>query len=255
MANLKSDRKINRKVVILTIIIVILLVSCIFLLLSSIEINGEAQYPPQQFISFDNSTLVSIRMPAIDADGNGALTYLTVEATPGTGRILVDIDNLLFWDDTQQSMRTARSVAANITGKNIQDYDLIYNIHAQASTVGGPSAGAALTMATIAALEAREINNSVMITGTINHDGSIGPAGSILEKAKAARQANATLFLVPLLQSRDVTYEETEICEKFGWTDICSTENIPQKIDIQKETGLRVIEIGSIQEAMAYMLK
>jgi uncharacterized protein len=254
MANFKSEKKINKKVVILTIIIVILLASCIFLLLSSIE-TSSVQEQPQKFVSFDNSTLVSIRLPAIDSDGNGALTYLSVEATPGTGRILVDIDNLLFWEDTQQSMRTARSVAANITGKNIQDYDLIYNIHAQASTVGGPSAGAALTMATIAALEAREINNSVMITGAINHDGSIGPAGDILEKAKAAKSANATLFLVPLLQSREVSYEETKICEKFGWTDICSTEEIPQKIDVQKVAGIRVIEIGSVKEAMAYMLK
>jgi len=36
------------------------------------------------------------------------------------------------------------------------------------------------------------------MTGTLNHDGSIGPSGKILEKAIAAKEAGAKVFLVPV---------------------------------------------------------
>ena len=91
-----------------------------------------------------------------------------------------------------------------------------------------------------------------MITGTINHDGSIGPIGGILEKAKAAGDIDASLFLVPLLQAQEIVYEESEHCEKFGFMEWCSIERIPKQIDISQEAGIEVKEVGSIQEALDY---
>ena len=93
-----------------------------------------------------------------------------------------------------------------------------------------------------------------MITGSINHDDTIGPVGGILEKAKAAKAVNSTLFLVPLLQSRDVVYENREHCEKFGPTKVCTTETVPKKIDVSNESGLQVLEVGTIREALQYLL-
>ena len=212
------------------------------------EVNSE-------FISFENSTLVTMSLPAVDDQGRGAITKLTVEATPGSGRTLLDIENLLFWTDTEHSIRIARNVAGNITGLNLKDYDLIYNIHANASTIGGESAGAALTIATIAALEGKKLRDDVIITGKINHDGTIAPVSGILAKAEAAKKANATLFLVPLLQSGDVIYETTEYCEKFGLTEICSVEQIPQKVNVEKEAGITTKEVETIQQALKYFLE
>ena len=269
MANSKSikKKKISAKVLILSIIILVLIGVIIFLALTKIEVRTltypnatkttpliEAINMPK-FISFENMTMVGTFIPAVDSEGNGDLTILSVESMPGSGRILVDIDNLLFWSDTQQSIRVARNAAANVTGKNLENYDLVYNIYANASIVGGPSAGAAIAVATIAALEKKDINRSVMITGSMNHDGSIGPVGNIIEKAKAARENKASLFLVPLLQSREVVYDITKHCEKFGWTEICTAEQIPRKINVGDEAGIRVIEVENIQEALRYMLK
>lgn len=207
-----------------------------------------------KFISLGNATLISMKVPAVDDKGNGITTLLVIEAMPGTGRTLVDIDNLLFWADTQQSMRLARLVAANLTSLDINKYDLIYNIHANATVIGGESAGAAITIATIAALQNKSLNNSVMITGTINHDGSIGPVSEIIPKATAAKNTGASLFLVPLLQSRDVIYETKEHCEKFGPTKICSIEQLPKRIDVSNQTGIHTVEVGSVKEALEYFL-
>jgi len=216
------------------------------------ELSVEEENAVNDFVSLDGSTRVEMKIPAVDSEGEGVNTVLTVEASPGTGRTLTDIDNLLFWADTQHSIRIARRVAENITKKRVDDYDIVYTIEANASLIGGPSAGAALVIATIAALEGRELRDDVMITGGINHDGTISPVSAILEKAKAARSAGATLFLVPLLQSRDVVYEESEHCEVFGYSEICTTETRPRKIDVSKEAGIEVREVETVEDAMGY---
>lgn len=213
--------------------------------------TSEKQVEPA-FFSGDSGTRVSMPLPAVDADGKGITTFLKVEATRGTGRTLTDIDNLLFWADTQHSIRIARRVAENITGKAMKDYNIVYTIEANASVIGGPSAGAALALATIAALESREPRSNVMVTGSINRDGSIGPVSSILEKAKAAKEAGAEQFLVPLSQSVEVIYETTESCEVFGGAQICTEEIKPRKIEVANESGIEVLEVESVEEAMKY---
>jgi len=255
----RLEEKMRRGRKATTILIIVFLLLAVLMLgismregFKQLKHEGELTSFVPSFVSTNNITFVSMKVPAIDAQGKGVSTLLVVEAMPGTGRTLVDIDNLLFWADTQHSMRIARLVAANITGINVNNFDLIYSIYANASTIGGESAGAALTIATIAALQNKSINSSVMITGTINHDGSIGPVSHILEKAKASKDANATLFLVPLLQSRDVIYKTTEHCEKFGWTEVCTTETLPQKVNVKEKAGIETREVATIQEALSY---
>ncbi len=217
----------------------------------STNIVSYVQYTPIKS-SFLNASYASIIIPAVDEEGNGLTTVLTVQIIPGEGRVLANIDRLLFWIDTQNSIRTSSKVASNLTGKNLSQYDIIYTIVTDATSVEGPSAGTALTIATIAALEGKTIDERVSITGAINHDGTIGPVGEILSKARAAKEAGARLLLVPLHQSQEITYETRKYCEQIGPAQICTTEKVPQKINITEETGIDVIEVASIQEALQY---
>ncbi|MCL6500531.1 MAG: hypothetical protein K6T16_00660 [Candidatus Pacearchaeota archaeon] len=202
-----------------------------------------------------NATRAVAYLPAVDKNGEGVITLLVVEAVPGSGRTLVDIDNLLFWADTQHSIRIAKNVAENISGIDTGKYDLVYNIYANASVIGGESAGAALAIATIAVLQNKSLREDVMITGTVNHDGTIGPVQAILPKAKAARKINASVFLVPLLQGQEIVYEMRQHCEKFGPTEFCTTEQIPVKVNITKEAGVRVVEVGAVEDALEYFFE
>jgi len=249
----KKGKKILKYVLLIVSIIIILDLVLVALNkdFSKIE-SSKNKEEKENFVSSENSTLIRMKLPAVDSEGKGVSTILSVEAFPGKGRTLVDIENLLFWADTQQSIRMARLVANNYTKNKIENYNLIYNIEANASLIGGPSAGAALTLATIFALNGEKPKEDVMITGTINHDGSIGPVSAILEKAKASKEAGASKFLVPLLQSRDVIYETNQHCEKFGFTDICQTETIPRKINVTEEAGINVVEVANIEEALKY---
>lgn len=197
-------------------------------------------------------SVATIPVPAVDENGNGVTTILTVQASPGEGRVLANIDKILFWTDTQNSIRTSKKVAENITGINLSFYDVVYTIETDAAAVEGPSAGAALAVATVAALERKEIRKDVMITGSLNHDGSIGPVGNVLEKAKAAKESGATIFLVPLSLSDQVSYEEAEHCEQIGSSELCTKERIPHRFSIEEEAGIEVIEVKNVDEALGY---
>lgn len=201
----------------------------------------------QQTINF-----VTISVPAVDNQGNGVVAKLKVQAIPGEGRILTNIDNLFFWVDTQFSIRIAEMVAENITAIDLTKIDLIYTIETDASVIEGGSAGAALTIATIAVLQNKTLPTDVMITGTINPDGAIGPVGAVFAKAKASKDVGAKIFLVPESQGSQVNYQPERKCEQVGPVTFCTTEYKAQKIDISKDIGIEVKEVSTINEALKY---
>ena len=210
--------------------------------------------PKAYYIDQSEASFSSIRIPAVDENGNGVATLLDVQLVPGYGRVLTNIDTLLFWIDTQNSIRTARFVAENITGTDLSNIDMIYTITAKAAVIEGGSAGAALTIATIAAIKNETINPNVMITGTVNHDGTIGPVGEIVAKAEVAKSLGINIFLVPLSQSIQIKYESKKYCENIGFSEICTIETIPYKVDVSDHVGIDVIEVTTIDEAMGYFL-
>jgi uncharacterized protein len=158
----------------------------------------------------------------------------------------------LFWVDTQYSIQVAKAVAENVTKINASNYDLIYSIESNASIIGGPSAGAALTIATIAVLKNEKLKSDVMITGTINEDGTIGEIGGVLEKAKAAKDIGAKLFLVPKGQGEQTFLKPDEKCVKRGSFTFCETTYQPITVNIGNDTGISVIEVSNITEAYKY---
>jgi len=196
--------------------------------------------------------IVYLKLPAVDNEGNGVITLLKVEIVPGTGKILTDINNLFFWVDTQNSIRTAQRVAQNITGVDLSKYDLTYSVETNASLIGGPSAGAALTIATIAAAENKNLSENVMITGTINSDGSIGPVGEVLAKAKASKDVGAKIFLVPEGQATQTYYKPVQNCSSIGSLRYCTIEYQQEKIDINKNAAINVKEVANIKDAIPY---
>jgi len=241
------------------ILIFVLLVSAIiflnFFAAHFGQVKTEVLIPSFGEKTISTSNVVKLPVPAIDEEGNGVLTMLVVEAVPGKGRVLTDINHLLFFIDTQNSIQIAKAVAQNITGIDTSKIDLIYQIETNASAIGGPSAGAALTIATIAALENKTLNQKVGITGTINLDGSIGPVGGIEEKAKAAKEAGIEIFLVPEGQGTQVSYTPKRECKKIGPILYCTTEYLIKKVDVSESVGIKVKEVSNIQEALKYFLE
>ena len=214
--------------------------SIFFFLFSSTVVNA------QVYTSF-------IHIVGVDNRGKGIVGNVTVEIQPGKGRVLVDTQPLQ-GIDLQHSERVAVKVASDVTGFNFSNYDVIYTIRTpDARIVEGPSAGGALTLATIAAIKGISISPAFSMTGTIQEDGSIGPVGAILAKAKAAADAGITVFLIPKGQAIQNQYVRKVRRPAPGWY-IETIEPVPVNvIDYAKEHwGLTVYEVSNIEEAMKY---
>ena len=78
-----------------------------------------------------------------------------------------------------------------------------FEVGIDTDSIGGPSAGLAFTLALIDELSPGSLTggNRVAVTGTIGGDESVGTVGAIEQKAVAARDSGASLFLIPAGQS------------------------------------------------------
>ncbi|MCW1296372.1 MAG: hypothetical protein OH319_01690 [Candidatus Parvarchaeota archaeon] len=197
-----------------------------------------------------NTKIVGVR--ETEKGMEGVVAYLFVEVKNGSGRVFVDTLPLT-QVDTQAGARLAKEVACEILQYNCSSLDFFYVIRSNFTMIGGPSASAAMTVATLAALLNKSLLSDVVITGTINPDSSIGPIGGVLEKARAARDAGATLFLIPEGQAI-VNVPETKT-EQIG--PIIRTQTTFKQVNVidyaKKELNLDVIEVGDVLSAFKYM--
>jgi len=248
-----------KKEIILGFLLVILLACIFYFGIPLARLENEAEIIEEKTIGLESNnekflSKAKILLPAVEEEGQGIMAWLTVEVHEGEGRTLLEIDNISFFEDTQKSILVARSIAEKITNTDPLDYDIIYSFNANASTIEGPSAGPAIAIATIIALENKTINQSVIITGYLKENGKIGKVSGVLEKAKVAKQNQLELFLVPLGQKIQSEIETNKTCENDGITTFCKTETFSRKVDIQEEIGIDVLEVESISDALKYFI-
>lgn len=204
----------------------IFIIMLVFLLLFSSAYSEE--------VNISTTKIVGVRSSGEKTEG--VVANLTVQVKHGTGHVFIDTIPLT-QIDTQASARLAKEVACETLNVKCDNLDFFYIIYSDFPMVGGPSAGAALTAATIAALQNVSMNQDVFITGTINPGGSIGPIAGIAEKAEAAHNAGAKIFLIPEGQSIvDINGTEIDLAKKA-----------------QKEWGMRIIEVSQITDAYKYL--
>ena len=103
----------------------------------------------------------------------------------------------------KDSVFNAASVVRKLTGKDLADYDVHVNI-VGGGNIDGPSAGTAILLAIISAIEARPIRQNVAVTGEISIQGKIKPVGGVFEKIYGARQAGIKDVFVPKDNAKDV---------------------------------------------------
>lgn len=78
-------------------------------------------------------------------------------------------------------------------------YDLPFPVSIEVGSIGGPSAGLALTLGLLDVLSNGRLTGGhvVAATGTIAPNGAVGDVGGVAQKTVAVERAGAQLFLVP----------------------------------------------------------
>ena len=197
----------------------------------------------------------AVRKGLFTVSFEGVTLKCKIEIIQGEGRVLVNTKPRI-GIDLQASARIAVMVAENFTETSLSSADVIISVYADepVDVVDGPSAGAAITVAIIAAILGDKLNNTVYMTGTINVDGTIGPVGGIVEKAIAAANNGGKLFLVPSGQSI-VTVQvpvEYQIAPGFSIVIYKYKQVSLQNYLAEKGYNITVIEVRNIWEAYNY---
>lgn len=166
----------------------------------------------------------------------GVPSVLTVKVTRGSGMVYVSAMPLSEVD-IQASARIAAVVASYIAGTNYFSYDYFISIKANTTIVGGPSAGAAMTVALVAALLGKPINRSIVITGMILPDGTIGAVGGIPEKLDAAAEVGARVMLIPLGQTESLSL---------------ASGKYVNVVELGRRKGVKVVEVATVYDALKW---
>lgn len=194
-----------------------------------------------------------IKLVAVSGEGEGILSDLEVEVVPGKGRILLTAEPLT-GVNTQNSERIAAEIASRITKTSLENKDVIFTIHSEATIVDGPSAGAAMTVATISAITGNAFRNDIMLTGTMEEDGTVGQVGGILKKAKAVTDAGAGQFLIPKGQRTQTEYvKKTESPAPGIYIETLQPISIDVVDYAKSKWDLDVREVVSINEVVELM--
>lgn len=110
-----------------------------------------------------------------------------------------------------------------------------FTIDFNLANVGGPSAGLMFSLAVVDKLTTGDLNGSKFVagTGTITGDGKVGSIGGITHKIVAAREAGASVFLVPAENC-----DEAKTADEDG-IELLKVDTLEHAID-----SLRVLSAG-----------
>jgi PDZ domain-containing protein len=107
------------------------------------------------------------------------------------------------------------------------EMDTPFQLTIELDEIGGPSAGLMFALGIVDKLDPADLTGGITIagTGTIDGLGNVGPIGGVPQKLVAAREAGATVFLVP-------------------------SDNCPVAV-ANPQPGLALVRVGTLQGALA----
>lgn len=206
-------------------------------------------------------TAVAVR-PILISDGffqdvryEGTAMNIRVDIREGTGLVLVNTV-VPTGVDFQTSAKTAVKVAQEYTDVDLTKNDIIFSISAkndeELQAVDGPSAGMAMTVLLIMEIQDIEVSNTVLLTGTIREDGSMGPVGGIFEKAEAAAKFGAKTFIVPKGLAITYVQECQESREGPFLYRSCKSEARDLSPIMEERYGMKVVEASDLKTVLQY---
>lgn len=125
----------------------------------------------------------------------------------------------------KDSVFNAASVIRKVSGVDVGGYDVHVNVIG-GGLIDGPSAGLAVVLAMLSAIQKKPVRQDVAVTGEVSIQGRVKQVGGIPEKIYGARQAGMRRVILP---------EENR-------------NDIPAVV-----RGLEVVTVGTVEEALEHL--
>lgn len=223
----------------------------------------EQKQAPSTVVSSSSKSITAVAVrPIMVSDGffqdvqyEGTAMNIKVDIRDGTGLVLVNTQTPT-GVDFQTSAKTAVQVAEKYTNSDLSNKDVIFSISSknenELQTVDGPSAGMAMTVLLVMEIQNKPINDMVLLTGTIQPDGSIGPVGGVPQKAEAAGKYGAKTFIVPKGEATTYVQECSEKREGAFYFRNCKSAPHDLSPDLEQKYGMKVVEATDLQSVLKY---
>jgi len=202
----------------------------VFLFLIILSANIFAYIPKAQMKIF-----------AVNSSNTGMDANLIIEIKPGTGKIFSNVNSPV-GSLTQESERNAVNAAERVVPLAKDKYDYFFEIQSSASSIDGPSAGAAMALLLVSMLSDKDLSGKVSITGTITADGYVGTVGGIGSKAKKASELGIKLFMIPAGNRRQAITTNTGTSQIVDLPDYAYTN-----------WDMKVVEVETIEDIQNYV--
>ncbi|HYF92947.1 MAG TPA: Lon family ATP-dependent protease [Symbiobacteriaceae bacterium] len=141
-----------------------------------------------------------------------AVAFPAREAGKGSPRINDTAGSM-----TKDSLFNAAAVVRKATGQDLNNWDVHVNI-VGGGKIDGPSAGVAIYLSMISAIQGRPIRQDVAITGEVSIRGTVKAIGGVYEKIYGARQAGMARIVLPEENRKDVPQEVPGIEVRYAAT-------------------------------------
>lgn len=180
-----------------------------------------------------------LKLLAVSEDGKGLTAEMTLKVAAGSGEVFIEAEPVTKLD-TRISTGLAKEIACESLGiaDKCRGSDFFFRIDANASLIGGPSAGAAAAALSAAAVEGLGINQSIAVTGTINSGGLVGEVGGLKQKIDAAAHDGITTVLIPVGERR------------FRPSNKSSALDL---VEYGRSIGIDVVEVSDIRDVLFYL--
>ena len=192
-----------------------------------------------------------IEVPAVVGGDEGDSLAIQVRIEPGDSNIYTSISPKT-GISTQSSEENAIISSFLISNKSLDEctihFDIINTLNSK--FVDGPSAGAAMAVASSAVLQNKTLRTDVVITGTIDKKGNIGTVGGVSEKTIAASRSGKSYFLTPIPSIRDrIIVAALEDVNNIQILDIRTLDQA-NRIFFQKEGSVPIVESTPLEHTV-----
>lgn len=231
--------------------------------ISTLKAKLEQKQLPSTTVASSSKTITAVAVrPVLVSDGffqdtqyEGTAMNIKVDIRDGTGLVLVNTQTPT-GADFQTSAKTAVKIAESYTNSDLSNKDVIFSISSknenELQTVDGPSAGMAMTVLLVMEIQDKPINDKILLTGTIQPDGTIGPVGGVPQKADAAGKYGATTFIVPKGEATTFVQECTEKKEGAFYFRNCRSEPRDLSPILEEKYNMKVVEATNLESVLKY---